>query len=308
MPKENTPLIQCFDQYITECEFAKKLRPATIKGYKEVFSCFLKNTPELDCVSDLSAQVITHFYRQIQESKRKGKQGVKGSTLRTYYNKLITFFRWLERNQYIQEGSLTKSVIKPPTPTYEDERALSSNDVSKILSAVSLHSADNEFILSRDISMLYTLLYTGIRKGELLGLRVHDIDFLNHQVFVNGQTSKSKKSRKIPLHPILAIYLRSYMKVRKKYASEHLFLSSTRDSALTEHGLKHWVERYKKWSGVAFHIHRFRHTFACTLAKQNADIISIKNVMGHASVRMTERYLRSIKTENARSFIYEMSF
>ena len=129
-------------------------------------------------------------------------------------------------------------------------------------------------------------------------------------LFVNGSTSKSKKSRYIPLHFILVTHLKSYLNYRKSMHSkcDALIISSKKDAALTDHGLKHWVTKYNRLSGVKFHIHQFRHTFACNLAKENANIISIRNVLGHASTRMTEHYLRSIKTENARLHINNLGY
>jgi integrase/recombinase XerC len=70
----------------------------------------------------------------------------------------------------------------------------------------------------------------------------------------------------------------------------------------------YWTLRYRKLSKVHFHLHRCRHTFACNLAKQGADIMTIKNLMGHTSIVMTERYLRSIGLKNGRDFINRMSF
>ncbi len=149
-----------------------------------------------------------------------------------------------------------------------------------------------------------------IRKGELLSLRVQDIDFEKRTLFINGKTSKSKKSRFIPLHFTLITHLKVYLKERQQRKSQcdALIISNKNDTAFTEYGLKHWVNKYIKLSGIKFHIHRFRHTFACSLAKENADLMSIMNVMGHSTTQMTERYLRSITSEHSRPFIEKISF
>lgn len=303
-----------FEEYMSQCQYSKGLRPQTLKSYREVFQTLQKVVPELVTTDDLNSGLIHEFFKRLSIRKRISKtgkigSGVKPSTIRTYYNRLISFFRWLENENYIPEKSVSKSVIKPPAPTYEDDRALSDKEVSKIISSITLHTRSNQFLYVRDLAIVHTLLFTGIRKGELLGLRVHDIDFVSRTLFVNGTTSKSKKSRKVPLHPTLIIYLASYLQQRERMlsTSEHLWVSWSTDGALTQHGLKHWVEKYKSLSGVPFHLHRFRHTFACNLAKNKADVVSIKNVMGHSSIRMTERYLRSISSENSRSFIETLS-
>ena len=205
---------------------------------------------------------------------------------------------------------LSSKMIKPPNPKYEDEKALTDGEISKIIATITLYSRKDDFIYARDLVIVSLLMYTGIRKGELLALRVADINFQTNTIFINGSTSKSKKSRYIPIHFSLLTQLKIYFKEREKRNSkcEILIVSSKEDTPYTKHGLKCWVKKYIELSGVKFHIHRFRHTFACKLAKQNADIISIMNVMGHSTTRMTEQYLRSIKTENSRHFIQEMTF
>ncbi|MGB1283654.1 MAG: tyrosine-type recombinase/integrase [Polaribacter sp.] len=307
-------LKELFDSYISECTYSKQLRPETMKSYKEVFSTFQKNMPEITKVEHLQPFVMAEFLKRVSIRERiVGKDtkviGVKSSTIRTYYTKMIAFFRWLEDRGYLKE-IITPKMVKPPKPNYEDEKALTEEEVSKIITAITLEGMQTPLAYKRDLALLSLLLYTGIRKGELLGLRVQDIDFQKRTLYINGATSKSKKGRFIPLHYSLLIHLSSYLEERKKrgYRNPQLIISSKKDSPLTEHGLKYFVNKYAKLSKVPFHLHRFRHTFACRLAKANADIVSIMNVMGHSSIRVTEGYLRSIKSEGARNYIEKLSF
>lgn len=312
---QSKSLSELFDTYISESEYSRGLRPETLKGYTEVFSTFQKIMPELVKVDDLFPQMMSEFNKRLKTRKRYvGTQfistGVRASTIKTYHNKLMVFFKWLEDNQYIAKNSLSKRIINPPNPIYDDEKSISKEDVSKIISAITLYSIKNKFMFTRDLLIVTILLYTGIRKGELLALKIQDVDFDNKSLFVRGKTSKSKKSRNIPLHFSLIYQLKSYFNERIKHhsTSDALIISKVQGTPLTEYGLKHWVQKYSRLSGVKFHLHRFRHTFACNLVKANADIISIMNVMGHTTTRMTERYLRSIRSENSRSFIEEMNF
>ncbi|WP_430408796.1 tyrosine-type recombinase/integrase [Kordia sp.] len=312
-PSELTELKPLFKEYLSACRYTKQLSSKTIKSYGEVFSTFQKIMPEIKELSDLHPQTLQEFFKRISIRKRKvGKkfvQGIKPSTIKTYYNKLVAFIRWLEHYHYLKE-EISPKIIKPPIPKYEDERALTDEEVTKIISSITLYSRENDFIYARDLVIVSLLLYTGIRRGELLALRVSDIDFQTNTLFINADTSKSKKNRYIPIHYSLSFQLKAYLKEReiRKTKCERLIISSQFDKPYTEYGLRSWVKKYVKLSGVKFHLHRFRHTFACKLAKQNADIISIMNVMGHTTTRMTEQYLRSIKSENSRSFIQEIIF
>ena len=308
-------LEKLFKDYIADCEYSKGLSPATISSYKDVFRTFHTIMPEVKILEDVHPQMFNEFFRRINTRERKVgrdtiKRGIKQSTTRTYYNKLIAFYSWLERYGYLEKGSITKKVIKPKSPQYDDERALKQSEVNKIMTAITLNTLKDEFIRSRDMAIILILLYTGIRKGELLGLRIQDVDFESQNIYVRAETSKSKKSRHIPMHFSLITHLKSYLKRRKEkgFSTSKLIVSSRQDKGLTQHGLKFWVTKYSKLSGISFHIHRFRHTFACTLGKNNVDIISIMNMLGHSTTRMTEQYLRSIKTTISRDFINKISY
>ena len=295
----------CFDQYLSECEYTKRLSSHTMSSYRDVMKNFLNVMPEVTTPLDLHPYVIHEFFKRLGKRAKRNDKELKVSTIRTYFNKLNVFFNWLEINDIIEKDSLTSKIIKPPNPRYHDAKALSEPQVAKIMATIALRNMDNDCLLKRDLAMIKTLLYTGVRKGELLGLRIQDVDFMQKTLFINRDTSKSKKSRCIPLHYSLLTALKFYLKTREQQniISEYLFVSIKRNTPLTRQGMKYWVKKYKRLSGINFHLHQFRHTFACNLAIQGTNIISIKNLLGHSTTQMTERYLRSIKTEDARSHI-----
>jgi len=308
-------LKELFEVYISECKYSKSLRSDTLKSYGEVFNTFQKIMPELICLTNLYPQMLNEFYKRIKLRKRLVGQrfihtGVKTSTIKTYHNKLMVFFRWLEFNNYIEEGYLTSKIQKPPDPKYEDERALGEKDIAKIIASISLHTIDDRFSYKRDLLIISIFIYTGVRRRELLSLKIKDVHFEQRTLFINGKTSKSKKSRYIPLHPLLLIQLKSYLEARKQRFStcDNLIISTRRDTALTDYGLKHWVERYRNVSGIRFHVHQLRHSFACSLARVNADITTIMRALGHSNIYMTQSYLRSINSEDARNYIEQLSF
>ncbi len=311
----NTNLKYIFNNYIKECRYSKQLRPQTLKSYEEVFSTFQKIMPEMEEVNDLHPYMMHEFYERLSIRERKvGKDriaiGVKVSTIKTYYNKLIPFFRWLESKKYIEEGKLSKEIANPPTPKYDDSKALDSVEISQIVASISLSATADQFKFQRDMVIVSLLLYTGIRRGELLGLRIQDVDFISKTIHINGETSKSKKSRSIPMHYTLFTHLKNYLKLleKRKLRTSALIVSTQGDNPLSVHGLKHWVAKYSKLSSVKFHLHQFRHTFACSLAKKNTSITSIMRVLGHGSLQMTERYLRSIQSESARDGIEKLAY
>lgn len=304
-----------FDVYISECEYTKGLRPETIKSYREVFNTFQKIMPEISQLEDINPGIFNLFFKRLKTRKRhigndKFIIGVKQSTIRTYYDKLMVFVRWLEDNKYLEKDQISKRIKKPLSPEYEDEKELSESDIAKLIATITNERIGNTFLLLRDLTILNLFIYTGIRKSELLGLRVGDINFQKKQLLIRSTTSKSKRSRYIPIHITLNSQLKQYLIERKKkgYTSEYLIVSSKDDKVLSSDGLRSWVKKYKENSKVNFHLHQFRHTFACNLARNNAEMMSIMKVLGHSSLKMTQRYLRSISTEEARDYINLLSY
>ena len=310
MPIEKSPQ-QLFAEFIKECQYAKRLRSETIRGYTEVFHVFVSIMPEVTELKFLTMEMLSEFFKRLQTRERivgidTIKIGVKNSTIKTYQSKLNVFFEWLHRKALIQENPMRQ--IKPPELTYDDVRALNEDSVRKLYAAVSLHST-NTLVLRRDTAMLSLLLFSGVRFGEFISIEVRDIDFDRQILTVRGQTSKSQKSRAIPLHTTLQFHLKDYIAERnkRKYQTQYLFVSVNSDCGLTRYGLKHWVKKLSVQSGVHFHIHQFRHSFATNLALKDVGAVKIQKLLGHSSLEMTMTYLRSISTEDMRDDINRLS-
>lgn len=290
-----------FNQYIKECRYSACLRPETIRGYIAVFTLFQKVMPEITTTDLLNKETLNEYFKRIETRDRKlGNQmvsGVKRSTIKTHWAKLNVFFKWLKENNYIEENPLKG--IKSPRVTYDDFKRLENNEINKIYSAI-VNNSKNSLMMRRDTLMISLLLYAGVRKGEFISLQIKDIDLYKKSITVRGETSKSKKTRELPIHPTLLFHLRDYLEERRSsgYKSEFLIISLTGDRGLSREGLKHWVNRMIEISGVKFHLHQFRHTFACKLTEAGVPTASLQKLMGHTDIKMTAKYTRSLKAED----------
>lgn len=288
-----------FKKYIEELTFTALLSPSTIRGYQATFELFCKLMPEIDTLAVLTPSVAIEFFRRLQTRSRAaaGIYEIKSSTIKTYWGKLNAFFQWLMTNGYIQQNPLER--VKPPKPVFGDHKALAEDEIHKLYAALTINSR-SVFCLRRDTVILSLFLFCGVRHGEFIALEPQDVDLDKRLLQVRSNTSKARKTRFVPLHPILVMHLKDYFIERNKRASksQYLILSSTTDSRLTKHGLKHWVNILRHKSGVRFHLHQFRHTFACNLARKNVNAVKIQRLLGHSSLDMTMTYLRSMGTED----------
>lgn len=305
-------LKQLFENCVDEWRFTTCLRPETIRGYIAVFDLFLKIMPEVVEIDDLTAEMLNEYFKRIENRKRivgrnTFKSGVKKTTIKTHWSKLNVFFKWLKENGHLETNPLKG--IKPPRVSYDDYKRLEDHEINKIYASITLHTND-QFRLRRDTLMISLLLYTGIRKGEFISLRVTDLDLNKKEITIRAETSKSGKTRTLKIHPSLFMHIKDYLNERNKrgYKTEYLITSSKEDKCLSRGGLKHWTEKIEQMSGLKFHLHMFRHTFACKLVEANVNAFKIQKLMGHTSINMTTKYLRSLKTENMEEDIGKISF
>lgn len=304
-------LQELFGEYIKEREYSSRLRSQTIESYKAVFNLFQMIMPEISTTEFLTPYAFNEFFKRLHTRSRKigrnsFKTGIAGITLKTYRSKLNIFTEWLFMKGYIADNPLRN--IPPPKIEDTAKKHLTEEEVKKLYAAIALRSR-SQLIQSRDTCMVSLLYFTGIRRGEFLSLEVTDIDFLKNLLTIKSNTSKSKKARRIPLHPTLLYHLKEYIKERttKKYTTPFLLVSNIGDARLTFHGLKHWVRNLGLKSGVRFHLHQFRHTFAYNLASQNVNAVKIQKLLGHSSVNMTMTYLGSIQSEELSSDIQKLT-
>ncbi len=259
--------------------------------------------PEIQAPNFLTPAMMTEFFKRLQIKNPE----IKASTTRSYWNKLTPFFDWLVIQRVLLSNPL-KSLV-PPVVRYEDVKSMDSSDIKKLYAAIVLNNT-SELLHRRDTAMLSTLVFCGVRLNEFVSLEVGDLDLFKKVIVIRGKTSKSRKTRTIPLHPTLYFHLQEYLAARKrnKYSTEMLFVSKSRDAGITKDGLKHWINRLKRLTGVNCYVHRFRHTFACNLAMNNVNAVKIQKLLGHSSLEMTLTYLRSIHTDELDADIEKLSF
>jgi site-specific recombinase XerD len=303
MSKKELGMLQ--EEFIEETRYARRLSEETIRGYESSLRLFSKIFPDIKYPEELCKQLLIRFFRELEIRERKVgkkiKKGIKKSTIATHWSKLNQFFKWLVINKHIEENPLWG--IPFPRVEYLDKKYLTHEQVSKIFSAVAFNIKwSNSLIEKRNTMILFLALSCGLRKGEILGLKVTDIDLDRKKVIVRAETSKSKIRREVPLNSTALVKVKFYLDERKKFGlmSEYLLVNE-KNEKFTSHGLKHMIAKVKKESGVKFHIHQLRHTFAVNLINNRCDVSKLKILMGHRDIRMTGAYLRCIPTKGMRA-------
>jgi len=126
-------------------------------------------------------------------------------------------------------------------------------------------------------------LNTGMRRGELFGLKWHDVDFKNN--IITLLDTKNGEKREVYMNEQVKTAL---IRVRKHPDSAYIFCN--KDGKPLHDIRKSFFTALKKSGINNFHFHDLRHTFASQLAMSGTDINTVRELLGHKDVRMTLRY------------------
>ena len=129
-------------------------------------------------------------------------------------------------------------------------------------------------------------LNTGLRRGELFNLKWSDVDFARKSLTVAGGTAKSGQTRHVPLNTESRALLLEW----KKQAISDLVFPSPVTGLKFNNITKGWTQLCKRAGLVDFRVHDLRHTFASKLVMSGVDLYTVKELMGHSTIQMTERY------------------
>jgi len=276
-------LLESIDNFLNYLRIELQRSPCTIDSYRKdlkYFHNYISQVLKRDAfVKDITTYVIRKYLAYAKE--------VKGYSPRTMARNIATlksFFNFLEL-EGLASNNAAKRLHCPKIPETLP-RHLSREEVERIFNAVDL-SCDKGL---RDITILKTLYYSGIRVSELVSLHVHDI--INYEYLLVRQ-GKGGRFRYIPIHLKLRQALEIYMQKRLS-TSHYLFYSMKGNESISTQCVRLMVKEYAKKAGIdpaRVTPHVFRHSFATYLYKNGKiDLLRISKLLGHANLRATTIY------------------
>ena len=241
----------------------------TIDQYKRTackFADFIgKNYREID-VYDI------RYYLACEKER-----GVSDRTLENTRANLSAFFQWLSLEEMIQKNPCMN--IKPIK--YKDEVKLPFSDVE--LDAI--RSACKSL---KERALVEVLITSGVRVSELASMKIGDIDFQSLSVHV--RYGKGNKERLTFINNVAKTHLQKYLLARKETITA-LFCNGKHDP-LNAGGVRYILKEIEKRSGVTnVHPHRFRRTFATSLANRGMKVQEIQKLLGHSNISTTMEYV-----------------
>lgn len=200
---------------------------------------------------------------------------------------LRTFFTFLKREGRVEQNAA--KTVGTPRRGGRLPRTLSVSEAAAVVETKGRRGA----LGLRDRALLELLYATGLRVSELVGLRLGDLDLSLRQARTLG---KGRKERVVPFGQPAAAALRAWLEARASLApaapdAEIVFLNA-RAGRLTDRSVRRVLDRAVLEAAVPRHAspHALRHSFATHLLAAGADLRSIQELLGHASLSTTQRY------------------
>ena len=270
--------------FISYLELEKNYSKNTILAYQkdiESFAGFCKEHHDAVNLENVSYPLIRSWIVDLSD------QGVSNRTINRKISSLQAYYKFL-----LKIGEITVSpMVKHRALKTEKkiEVPFSEKEMESVLSEIPF---EDDFEGERDKLIIELLYATGMRRTELVNLKIQDLDLAGHQLKVLG---KRNKERIIPL-------LHSTVRQINTYLDKRSELQSRSDSSyllLTKDGLKIYETLVYRTINKYFSLvspkvkkspHILRHTFATHLLNRGADLNSVKELLGHSSLASTQVY------------------
>jgi integrase/recombinase XerC len=280
-------LIAYQDYLIKEKNYSK----LTLKAYVsdvESFGVFLFDFHEGVQFVDVGYSLIRSWIVSLVES------GVSNKTVNRKVSSLKSFYLFLLKIKVITVNPLLKH--KSLKVSKKVQVPFSEKEIKDVFE---LNGFSDDFDGVRDQLVIELFYATGIRRAELINLKLRNVDFSNKIIKVLG---KRNKERILPLLKCTEVLLLKYIELRKVKVSEgfeDLLILSKKGNKIGESFVYRLINDY--FSTVSLKVkkspHVLRHSFATHLLNNGADLNSVKELLGHASLSSTQIYTHSSLSE-----------
>ena len=286
---------EVISKFIDYLEYQKHYSHYTIINYRKDLDCYAVYLEKEGLNYTKIEYSGIRFYLMYLKEERKEKNSSicrNLSALRTFYDYLI-HERKIENNPFCYVTGPKKEKRLP--------RYFEYNELEELFGIPDLSTPFGQ----RDSLILEMLYATGIRVGELVRIRLSDINKSERMIRVLG---KGNKERIVYFgeytKDILDLYLKDGYKKLNVDNLDYLFLGNRR-TQLTERGVRDILNRIIKKTTLTKNIspHMLRHTFATHLLNEGCDILSVQKLLGHESIRATQIYTH-VTTDHLKEVYY----
>lgn len=295
---ETESLDQLFSIFY-DAKVAEGRSDRTLETYRENYRFFIdyldSNQVERK-IKEVSPTLIRSYITWMLKTKRKWEghkhkseanmtQGLSPVTVNTRLKGLRTMFRFLMNEGLIDNNPFDS--VKPVREPENDIKIMTAEELKKLLREPNQRS----YAGYRDYVLMNLLIDGFLRIGEAIGLKKTDIDFNSGTIFLSGRSTKSRRSRIVPLQRHTMNHLRDLIKESEEFDSEYVFLTNYGES-ITDDQVRNRLKEHAKSAGLNIRVypHLFRHTAATLFIENGGSLSHLQRIMGHNDLRMVVKY------------------
>lgn len=287
-------LLNSFYNYL---EFEKRYSPHTLDAYKSdigQYADFLQHIYQLQDIKESKPIHIRSWIVQLHDQK------ISNRSINRKISSLKTLFHFLRKRHGVEQNPLRK-VINPKVEkrlpiTVRKEHL---QELLKVPQILQDELFQNNHFQAEQNNLIIDILYScGLRRSELINLKIRDIDFSRQLMTVEG---KGKKERQIPIARPLLTKLIQFLKSREKIITAletqdhgYVFITAKGDSLYPKYVYNLVRNNLSAVTTVERKSpHILRHSFATHLSDAGADLNAVKTLLGHASLAATQVYMHN---------------
>lgn len=283
------------NDYLDYLQYEKNYSKYTILNYKDDIEEFIDyiESEGLE-FKDIVYSDIRFYLMYLKDNKHDDNSSIdrKLSSLRGFY-------KYLANNNIVQTNVF--SLVNGVKKAKKLPRFFEYNELEELFKVPDLKDPFGQ----RNRLILEMLYATGMRVGELVSIKVKDINIEEGTILILGKGNKERITHFGEYaKDILLLYLEDGYKKLNKNNLEYLFINN-KATKLTERGVRDILNNIIKETDLSKHIspHMLRHTFATHLLNEGCDILSVQKLLGHESISATGIYTH-VTTEHLKNVYY----
>jgi integrase/recombinase XerD len=253
----------------------------------------------LICAVDISKPILERYQRWLYQFRKEDGTPLSFHTQSLHLRALRSYFKWLSKYNHIASNPASE-IEMPKLERRLPKAVLTAAEAEQVLNQADVRTPMG----IRDRAIMETLYSTGMRRMELVKLRMQDLDIERGTIII--REGKWKKDRTVPIGDRAVAWVTKYLlEVRQHLvigADEYrLFVTAWGDD-ITPDALTSLVHKYIEQAniGKSGSCHIFRHTCATLMLEGGADIRYIQQLLGHEQLETTQIYTQvSIRTLKA---------
>lgn len=270
------------DAFLADCA-ARGLAASTVRQYTNTLG-HLRKAHGTDPIADVTLDTLTRY---------RAARKIASTTSRRELEVIRQFFQFAADRGWISGNPARR--LRMPRDTSSPTLPFTSSEAEALLAACDALDSNNpafvEFGRVRARALVLLLVHTGLRISDAAALRRSSVS-KGHLTIT--ATQKTGVPIRLLLHPEAQAALRSLPDSHERF----FWTSGTLDTCV--HKLRRVVARLGEIAGIHAHPHRFRDTFACRLLESGADIRTVSLLLGHRSIKTTEKhYAPFVKSHQA---------